>query len=137
MQRCSMALEDRLAGNGVGMLARLGWALVSIIALTAVWHAAAVLLDGRVLPSPAHVAATFLHELGEGALSRHLGATLARVAASFVLAMSIGAAIGIALGRLRRIDRFFDSWLILFLNLPLLVVVILCYVWFGLTELAA
>src|SRR5262249_6455236 len=83
------------------------------------------------------VAATFMTELRTGALALHLGATLARVAASFVLAMAIGTAIGFVLGRLRWIDRFFDSWLILFLNLPVLVVIILCYVWFGLTEVAA
>ena len=34
-------------------------------------------------------------------------------------------------------DRLFHAWLVLFLNLPALVTVILCYVWFGLTETAA
>jgi NitT/TauT family transport system permease protein len=63
--------------------------------------------------------------------------TLARVAASFVLAMSIGVAVGIAMGRLLGLNRFLDSWLIFFLNLPALVTIILCYVWFGLIEIAA
>jgi NitT/TauT family transport system permease protein len=63
--------------------------------------------------------------------------TLARVAASFVLAMSIGVAVGIAMGRLPGLNRFLDSWLIFFLNLPALVTIILCYVWFGLIESAA
>jgi NitT/TauT family transport system permease protein len=60
-----------------------------------------------------------------------------RVAAAFVIAMSIGSAIGILLGRFERADKFFDSWVILFLNLPALVIIILCYVWFGRTEVAA
>ena len=34
-------------------------------------------------------------------------------------------------------DRFFDTWLIIALNLPALVVMVLCYVWLGLTEVAA
>ena len=34
-------------------------------------------------------------------------------------------------------DRFFDAWLIFFLNLPALVIIVLCYIWFGLTEVAA
>ena len=41
------------------------------------------------------------------------------------------------MGRGSRLDEFFDSWLILFLNVPALVTIVLCYVWFGLTEAAA
>jgi hypothetical protein len=58
-------------------------------------------------------------------------------AISFVVAMCIGTAIGLALGRSPRADRFFDTWLIFFLNLPALVIIVLCYIWFGLTEVAA
>ncbi len=72
-----------------------------------------------------------------GQLGYHVGITLLRVAAAFVIAMSIGSAIGILLGRFERADKFFDSWVILFLNLPALVIIILCYVWFGRTEVAA
>jgi NitT/TauT family transport system permease protein len=67
----------------------------------------------------------------------HLGATLGRVGAAFVLAMAIGSAIGLALGTSAAADRVFGGWLTLFLNLPALVTIILCYVWFGLTETAA
>jgi NitT/TauT family transport system permease protein len=35
------------------------------------------------------------------------------------------------------LNAFFDNWLVIFLNVPALVTVILCYVWFGLTESAA
>jgi NitT/TauT family transport system permease protein len=41
------------------------------------------------------------------------------------------------LGRHARLDRFFDSWLVIALNIPALVTIILCYVWFGLVEAAA
>jgi NitT/TauT family transport system permease protein len=56
---------------------------------------------------------------------------------SFFVAMLIGAALGLALGKSKLADKLFDSWLIFFLNLPALVIIILCYVWFGLTETAA
>ena len=124
-------------GAGAAWPVRLGWTAGSLAALTITWHLAADLAGSRLLPSPAQVTDTFAHELATGALGWHVGATLARVAAGFTLAMLIGAAIGVALGRLPHVDRFFDSWLIFFLNLPALVVIILCYVWFGLTELAA
>ena len=34
-------------------------------------------------------------------------------------------------------DAFFDNWLVISLNVPALVTIILCYVWFGLIESAA
>src|SRR5690606_7225771 len=67
----------------------------------------------------------------------HLGVTLARVVAAYVLAMVIGSVVGILLGIHRRADRFFNPWVILFLNIPALVIIVLAYIWFGLTEAAA
>ena len=40
-------------------------------------------------------------------------------------------------GRKEKINTFFDDWLVLGLNIPALVIIILCYVWFGLNEIAA
>lgn len=116
---------------------RLAWSLGSLIALLALWELAALVLGSRLFPGPALVMKAMLAEFQTGALVHHVGATLARVVVSFVLAMVIGSMIGLALGRMAAADRFFDSWLIFFLNLPALVIIILCYVWFGLTETAA
>jgi NitT/TauT family transport system permease protein len=41
------------------------------------------------------------------------------------------------MGHGRRIDAFFDLWLVLGLNIPALVIIYLCYLWGGLTEVAA
>lgn len=117
--------------------ARLVWSLGSLAALVLLWELAALVLDSRLFPGPSAVVSTMLAELRSGALTHHVGATLARVAVSFFLAMLIGSMIGLALGSSATADRFFDSWLIFFLNLPALVIIILCYVWFGLTETAA
>jgi NitT/TauT family transport system permease protein len=51
--------------------------------------------------------------------------------------MSFGAAIGYVMGRNRLADRLLDPWLVTLLNLPALVVIVLAYVWAGLTEVAA
>jgi len=64
-------------------------------------------------------------------------ATLARVGSAFVLSMALGTAIGMAAGRSRAIDSLIDPWLVIALNLPVLMVVILVYIWLGLTEAAA
>ena len=122
----------------MGRTFRAVWPYVaSILALLLVWQVAASLIADRVLPSPLTVLTALLRELESGALLLHLGITLARVAASFLLALLIGCAIGIVMGRSTLIDRLGDAWLIVFLNLPALVTIVLCYVWFGLTEAAA
>ena len=41
------------------------------------------------------------------------------------------------LGMMPVANRFFDPWVVLLLNIPALVVIVLAYVWLGLTELAA
>ena len=121
------------------MFARAGFGLygLSLLALVMLWQIAAGLAESRVLPPPLAVLEVLVEGLANGELLYHLAVTLARVAASFLLAMALGVAIGIALGRSRLLDRIFDGWLILFLNLPALVTIILCYVWFGLVEAAA
>ncbi|MGD9783775.1 MAG: ABC transporter permease [Hyphomicrobiaceae bacterium] len=116
---------------------RLAWSLGSLAVLLIAWQIAAVAIGSRLFPSPLTVLDAMRVELASGALGLHVGATLVRVVVSFVLAMLVGSAIGLALGRVSTLDRFFDSWLIFFLNLPALVIIILCYVWFGLTEVAA
>lgn len=109
----------------------------SLLALLLIWYLLAAWLESRVLPGPLRVFDTLLAGLASGELPYHVGVTLARVAVSFVIAMAIGTALGIAMGRSRRLDDLLDSWLVLFLNIPALVTMILCYVWFGLIETAA
>jgi len=111
--------------------------VLSLAALLALWQFAAVLADSRVLPPPLQVLEVMIAGFEDGEVPYHIGITLARVAASFVLAMAIGVAFGIVMGRSKGLDRFFDGWLVLFLNIPALVTIILCYVWFGLVEAAA
>ena len=89
------------------------------------------------LPPPPAVLAAIVAEAQSGALFLHLGVTLARVALAFILAMTLGAAIGYLMGRVRLADRLGDPWLILLLHLPALVVIVLAYIWAGLTEVAA
>ena len=109
----------------------------SLALFIAVWQIAAGLIDSRLLPSAGAVFLALGHECLHGALLFNLGITLARVAAAFAIAMVVGTAIGIVMGRSRAIDVLFDSWLVLLLNLPALVIIVLAYVWFGLTEAAA
>jgi len=114
-----------------------GQRILSIAALIGLWQLATLASEPRKLPSPLAVLDVLIARVADGSLPYHVGVTLTRVAVSFALAMTIGIAIGIVLGRRPRLDRFFDGWLMLFLNVPALVTIVLCYVWFGLVEAAA
>lgn len=111
--------------------------VASFIALLLLWQLGSWLIGPRLFPPPVTVATVLVHVVADGSLPYHVGVTLARVAVSFALAMLIGTAIGLAMGRWHQVDRFFDGWLVLFLNVPALVTIVLCYVWFGLVESAA
>ncbi|WP_075772086.1 ABC transporter permease [Aerophototrophica crusticola] len=113
------------------------WTALSILALLGIWAAAAAIAASPTLPGPLAVGEALVAEAANGKLFYHLGLTLWRVAASFALAMSIGVALGILMGRFRTADDILGPWLVLTLNVPALVVVVLAYVWLGLTEAAA
>jgi NitT/TauT family transport system permease protein len=119
-------LVAALAGRGVSLLLLLG-----------AWEGAAQLAHSRLFPGAAAVLAMLAEEAARGELLHHLAATLARVAIAFGLAMVLGSAVGIAMGFWRSLDALFDSWVVLFLNLPALAIAVLAYVWLGLTETAA
>jgi NitT/TauT family transport system permease protein len=110
---------------------------VSLAALVALWFVGAKLAGPRMLPEPQAVLAALATEARSGDLFLHLGATLARVIAAFVIAMALGGALGVAMGRSRTVDRIADPWVIAMLNLPALVIIVLAYIWAGLTETAA
>jgi NitT/TauT family transport system permease protein len=110
---------------------RLSWTALSLGVLIALWALFAALAHNRHGPGPLAVLNVLIVEAKSGVLFGHLSATLARVMAAFVIAMLIGSAIGLALGRSSSADKFFDAWLILFLNLPALVIIALSYVWLG------
>jgi len=111
--------------------------LVSLVLFFGAWLVGSWLAGEQMLPSPQTVLTAMLVEARSGELFFHLGATLARVCLAFVLAMAVGTAIGLLMGRHVLADRLGDPWLVVLLNLPALVIIVLAYVWGGLTETAA
>lgn len=111
--------------------------VASLLAFFCLWQVIAVIANRTLLPTPLQVLENLSYHMGSGELLWHLAITLARVMISFAVAMVIGIAVGVLMGRSDRIDSAFDSILILALNIPALVTIILCYMWFGLTEIAA
>jgi NitT/TauT family transport system permease protein len=111
--------------------------LISLGLLIAAWSIGSHFAGTRLLPEPQAVALAIIAEARSGALAFNLGVTLARVAASFLIAMTLGTVLGLLMGRHRSVDRLGDPWLVVLLNLPALVIIVLAYIWAGLTETAA
>ncbi len=130
MAELSAHLQPRLR-------AEFGWRSISLLIFFGGWQLAAFLAHDPLLPGPAQVAERLVDLLLHEQMLFQLGITLLRVLESFLIAMLVGTAIGIALGHNRRMDAAFDGLLVIGLNIPALVTIILCFIWFGLTETAA
>jgi NitT/TauT family transport system permease protein len=111
--------------------------LASLLVFFAAWSIGSALAGEQMLPSPATVAGAIVTEARSGDLFFNLAVTLARVFLAFALAMIVGTAIGLLMGRVPLADRIGDPWLLVLLNLPALVIIVLAYIWGGLTETAA
>ena len=125
--------QRRLAGIKADWLIR----LLSVLMFLLAWQIGASLAHSRLLPTPAAVAGAMAEQTASGALPWHLALTLGRVAAAFTLSLIVGGALGIAMGYWRRLDLVLDNAVTVLLNLPALVVIVLIYVWFGLSEISA
>jgi len=108
--------------------------LLSLGLFFALWQFGAMALGPHYLPAPLAVWSTLVGEARAGELFFNLAATLARVLASFTLAMIIGSILGVILGRAPKLDRLFDPWLVILLNTPALVIIMFAYIWGGLNE---
>ena len=109
---------------------------LSLLALLALWQAVALVMQSRFLPSPLVVASQILFLTREGHLITDFGVTLMRAAIGFVIAMCLGTAAGIGLGRSSLADRLLRNWVVVGMNLPAIVIAILCYIWLGLNDTA-
>lgn len=111
--------------------------LLSLVLLLVIWQGVVMLFSPNLLPPPTAVFSRLLEALQNGNMLFHLGETLRRVGITFTLSLMLGSAAGLLMGHYRRIDEWCDGLLTLLLNVPALVTIILCFMWFGLNEKSA
>jgi len=111
--------------------------IASVLIFFSIWQVFSFILEVDLLPGPKDVILKIIEETENNELYIHTAITLKRVLLSFLIAMLVGTFFGIYMGRNPNLNTFLDDWLILGLNVPALVIIILCYVWFGLNEVAA
>jgi NitT/TauT family transport system permease protein len=124
------SFAPRVRGSGLRLLSLLG-----VVALW--WIGARLAATPQLLPTPDRVLAFAWRALQDGSLPLNVAISLARVAAAFTIAMTVGAVCGYLAGRWTRLDALFDPWMVIALNVPVLVIVVLSYIWLGLNEAAA
>jgi NitT/TauT family transport system permease protein len=110
---------------------------LSLIGCIVVWWICSRAVPAQLLPSPEAVGRFIWRATLSGEMPRSIGVTLLRVAAAFVLSMIAGTIAGYVAGRSLAANAIMDPLLIVILNLPVLVVIILAYIWVGLNEVAA
>lgn len=120
-----------------GVITNASIRLLSFLLFLLIWFSSSFIFNSSLFPSPNNVLEKIMSEIESDELFFHTLITLKRVFLSFTIAMIIGTVLGIFMGRKEKFNTFFDDWLVLGLNIPALVIIILCYVWFGLNETAA
>ncbi|MBP9615928.1 MAG: ABC transporter permease, partial [Aliarcobacter sp.] len=107
---------------------------LSIFLFIIIWQSVAIIANSDVFPSVVDILKSFFEHLLHKDLIYHTGITLQRVFIAFIIAMIIGVFFGIIMGLFPKVDSLLDIFLIIGLNMPALVTIIICYIWFGLTD---
>ncbi len=110
--------------------------LVLPVGLAVAWEAAvrAGLSDGRLVPPPSVVYATFAELAATGELQRHAAVTIARVAAGFALGVVAGTVAGALTGYVTFAHRLLDPMLQALRAIPSIAWVPLFILWLGIFE---
>lgn len=89
------------------------------------------------MPGPVETFRFIVREYERGVLLMHLWATARRVLIAFALGMTIGVFVGAAMGLSRAVDRLLEGWLIAGLTIPRIVLFVMAYLIFGLSDTSA
>ncbi len=101
------------------------------------WQALSIMANSELFPSVVDIIKNFYFHLFENDMLHHLFITLYRVFLAFFITMAIGIFFGLLMGFYEDLNEMLDFILLLGLNIPALVTIIVCYIWFGLTDFAA
>ena len=136
----SSLVADRLSGTLAPRAQRYAWSLpprwLSPILLLIVWEFASRigLIPTRVLSAPSTVVAAGIQLISSGELQNNLLVSLARAAAGLALGVSVGVTLALAAGLSRAGEAIIDPLMQIKRTLPVLALVPLFIVWFGIGE---
>jgi len=140
MKASAYSAEEAIQVSYPGKLKVPGWLygiLLPLIVLV-IWEMAARLnwVSESMLPAPTAIAAAFARLAASGELFIHLKASLARAAGGFLIGGAAGLLTGIFTGLGRWVERTLDPSLQMLRTVPLMAVIPLFILWFGVGELS-
>ena len=110
--------------------------VLSVAVILAIWEIA-VRWRGIApifLPSPSSIALYLWRMLADGTMEYHLGVTLLRIFAGFLVAAISGVALGLLMGMSRLLYRVADIWIAALYPLPKISLIPLLIIWLGTGE---
>ncbi|HWK64034.1 MAG TPA: ABC transporter permease subunit [Rhizobiaceae bacterium] len=110
---------------------------LSVLTLIGIWQFGAMTLPSSVLPAPYSVISALIANVIQGDIFIDIAITLSRIAASFLIAMSVALFLGFAMALSRTAGVFFQVWIICGITIPALVVILTLYMVVGLNDTAA
>jgi sulfonate transport system permease protein len=113
-----------------------GRRLLGPVLLLAVWQIASTtgLVDGQTLASPIAVAHTGSRLIADGALIEHLAVSLRRAVFGLTFGVAAGLCLALLSGLFRLGEDLIDSTLQILRSLPILALIPLAILWFGIGE---
>ncbi|WP_067725600.1 ABC transporter permease subunit [Oceanobacillus damuensis] len=106
------------------LLLIVGWQLFSWVGV----------IPERILPAPTKVLQAGIELLSTGELSSHVGISLGRALAGFLIGGTIGFVFGLLNGMFKVSDLLFDTSIQMLRNIPHLALIPLVILWFGIGE---
>ncbi len=137
-----MAVSTAAAAPGAG-LARLGWTLGTLVLVMLLWQGATVWwgwVSPARFPTPPEVLQALqqiaLQGYGNARLHEHVLRSVLLVSMGFVVASSVGVALGLAMGASRRVEALVNPVFLVLRPIPPLAWIPLAIVWLGLGDAA-
>ncbi|WP_020620012.1 ABC transporter permease [Paenibacillus daejeonensis] len=111
-----------------------GWLVPVFILLLWQGFSSANVLSDTLLPSPLQILQSFASLIGSGELVRHLGISIYRAMLGFLLGGTLGLLLGLSSGLGKLVEKTLDPTLQMLRTVPLLAVIPLFILWFGIGE---
>ncbi|MGW1738279.1 ABC transporter permease [Nocardia sp. NPDC001965] len=121
------------ASRATSLLGVIAPPLTLIILLAVGWNVMAARMNSPLVPTLGSIADELVGLWSSGSLWANLQVTLTRVLLGFAAAFVVAVVLGIAMGRNKYVQRFFEPAVLLGLVTPGLVKALLCVIWFGIS----
>ncbi len=126
-------IADSSRGSAAARLGSIALQLAMHGSILVIWEIACrTLIPPLFLPPPSAIAEAFVETLKSGELLRQLSQTMAVLAVGFGIAIVTGMALGLLMGTVRIVEKFFDPYVNAFYAMPTVALVPLVIIWLGL-----